>query len=268
MIRGFASFWTDRPFFRVTTGLIPSTVWRTGFGSDRANLIGHKLDPDKLERKVPQNLSGLDLHLSILEPMFSPSSPFGKQWIFEGQRPSTADIALWYQLDWGEKICRGEGIQDLTGQQTEDGAGEGAQSVFNGKRYPGLMAWFDRVKKYFENLPSVEKRCERENHAGIKAALESLKKSTFAGNAPLLPTPAGSHPSLDTRNGLVASAEVAVAPDDTGRSSPTIGTLVVITPEEVVITPQKDGSGPAVGDVRIHFPRIGFVVRPAARARL
>jgi len=79
IIRGFASYWTDvsacissrpslisheqRPFFRVTTGLIPSSVWHTRFGTDRAGLIGHKLNPDKLEAKIPRNLSGLDLHL-------------------------------------------------------------------------------------------------------------------------------------------------------------------------------------------------------------
>ena len=79
IIRGLASYWTDvsacissrpnlvsygqRPFFRVTTGLIPPSVWRTHFGTDRARLIGHKLNPDKLEAKIPRNLSGLDLHL-------------------------------------------------------------------------------------------------------------------------------------------------------------------------------------------------------------
>ena len=79
IIRGFASYWTDvsaciscrhnlasheqRPLFRVTTGLIPSSVWRTHFGTDRARLIGHKLNPDKLEAKIPRNLSSLDLHL-------------------------------------------------------------------------------------------------------------------------------------------------------------------------------------------------------------
>lgn len=79
IIRGFASYWTDvsacissrpnlilrgqRPFFRVTTALIPSSVWHTRFGTDRAGLIGHNLNPDKLEAKIPRNLSGLDLHL-------------------------------------------------------------------------------------------------------------------------------------------------------------------------------------------------------------
>lgn len=90
LIRGFASYWTDvcarprapkrlkevtddkqRALFRVTTGLIPPSVWRTTFGADRANLIGHKLDAEKLGAKVSRNKSNLDLQLvSILLAYF------------------------------------------------------------------------------------------------------------------------------------------------------------------------------------------------------
>ncbi len=40
-----------------------------------------------------------------------------------------------------------------------------------------------------------------------------------------------------------------------------------MSPEEVVIKPQKLDP-PAAIDVRIHFPRLGFVVRPAPAAVL
>lgn len=48
----------------------------------------------------------------------------------------------------------------------------------------------------------------------------------------------------------------------TSIDSPTLGTLVALSPEEVVITPRKLDDTPAEVDVRIHFPRLGFVVRP------
>ena len=57
MIRGFASYWTDRPLFRVACGLMPASIWRSQFGRDREGLIGHKIDADKLERKQPEMLS-------------------------------------------------------------------------------------------------------------------------------------------------------------------------------------------------------------------
>ncbi|EXJ61720.1 hypothetical protein A1O7_02149 [Cladophialophora yegresii CBS 114405] len=247
LIRGFASYWTDRPLFRVTTGLIPATVWRTHFGVDRANLIGHTLDAEKLARKVPQNLSGLDLQLSLLEPLFVGD---GRKWIFEGDKPSAADVAVWYQLDWGEKISRGEGISDLTGGRARDGDGEGMGSVFNRERYPGLVGWFERFKDYIHDLPGTETRVERSDDAGIKKTLQTLRDTEVAERVPVLPTPAGPHRELDRRNGLVTGTEVTIAPDDTGRDSPTVGTLLAIGPEEVVIRPQKtDGAGPRVGDI-------------------
>ncbi|ETI27281.1 hypothetical protein G647_09964 [Cladophialophora carrionii CBS 160.54] len=266
LIRGFASYWTDRPLFRVTTGLIPATVWRTHFGVDRANLIGHILDAEKLARKVPQNLSGLDLQLSLLEPLLVGD---GKKWMFEGDKPSAADVAVWYQLDWGEKISRGEGINDLTGGGARDGDGEGMKSVFNKERYPGLVGWFERFKGHLDSLPSTETRIERTDDAGIKKTLQRLKDTKLAERVPLTPTPAGPHHELDRRNGLMTGAEVTIAPDDTGRDSPTVGTLLTIGPEEIVIRPQKtDREGPRVGAVRVHFPRIGFVIRPVGQARL
>jgi glutathione S-transferase len=267
LIRGFASYWTDLPIFRVATGLIPAPVWRSHFGTDRANLIGHPLDTQKLEKKFPQNLSGLDLHLSLLEPLFvDPKKP----WIFEGDQPSAADIAAFYMLDWGEKIARGEGVNNLTGGAVREGEGEGAKSVLNLERYPGLSAWFERFRSHIESVPSKEMRVERADDKGLQNVLDTLKKATLSDEVPILPTPSGPHADLDKRNGLVRGAEVNIAPDDTGRDSPTIGTLLAATPEEVVIRPRvvNEVGGSTVGEVRIHFPRVKFVIRPVGQAHL
>lgn len=211
LIRGFTSYWTDRPLFRVTTGLIPSRVWRTRFGADRAGLIGHKLDPDKLERKVPQNLSGLDLHLSILEPLFKDTDG---PWIFSTNRPSLADIALFYQLEWGNNIAAGRGTENLTGGETYDSSAQGATLVFNAQRYPNLMRWFDTFRLYLSRLPNVEMR----EVDSPENALRATRDYVFGKEIPLLPTSASPHVELDENNGLLPGAVVSVAPDDTGRA--------------------------------------------------
>ncbi|KAK5051592.1 hypothetical protein LTR84_003244 [Exophiala bonariae] len=265
LIRGFGSYWTDRPFFRVTTGLIPGSVWRTHFGQDRSNLIGHTLDAEKLAQKIPLNLSDLDLHLSILEPLLQD----GKYWLFGTQKPSAADIGLFYQLDWGEKISRGEGVNDLTGGGAPDGDGEGMQLVFNSDRYPALSAWFQRFKDYVNALPSTEQRVERDDDASIQQMLDMIRSKALQATTPLIPTPATSLESLHHRNGLLLGSQVSIAPDDTGRGSPTVGDLIAITAEEVVISPQDIGGNvPSVGEIRIHFPRLGFVTRPVTKSRL
>ena len=267
LIRGLASYWTDLPIFRAATGLIPASVWRTHFGVDRANLIGHKLDADKLEKKFPTNLSSMDVQLSILEPLFN--TP-GKEWVFEGDKPSAADVAAFYMIDWGEKISRGEGVADLTAGGAEDGGGEGMGSVLNKERHPGLVAWMERFRAYIASQTSTETRIEKTDENSIEMELKKLKETQLAEQIPLVPTPAGPHQELDRRNGLVPGAEVSVAPDDTGRDSPSTGTLLAITPEEVVIKPREvsDKAAATVGEVRIHFPRVKSTIRPIRQARL
>lgn len=260
MIRGFASYWTDRPLFRVTTGLIPSSVWRTSFGQDRAGLIGHRLDPDKLEKKVPENLSRLDMQLSMLEPLFDNKDT---PWIFSTNSPSMADISVYYQLSWGSDIAAGRLINNLTGGGTADTNEEGATAVFNAQRYPALYAWYKTLERYLENLPSTETK-----DPAFTDVLEQLKSSPSLGRKSLLlPTPRSSHAELDRKCGLLEGVLVSVAPDDTGRDDPTTGTLVALSPEEIVLKPQILEK-PAEVQTRIHFPRLGFVVRPAGRPRL
>ncbi|RMZ06164.1 hypothetical protein D0864_02302 [Hortaea werneckii] len=260
MIRGFASYWTDRPLFRVTTGLIPSSVWRTKFGEDRAELIGHKLDAEKLEKKVPENLSRLDMQLSILEPLFANEDT---PWIFSASSPSLADISVFYQLSWGSDIAAGRLINNLTGGDASDTETVGATSVFNAKRYPALFTWYTTFQRYIENLPSTETK-----DPDFSKILEQIKQSPSLGKKSLLlPTPRSSHAELDEKTGLKEGTVVTVAPDDTGRADPTIGTLVTMSPEEAVIKPQPLDKAAEV-DVRIHFPRLGFTVRPVDKAML
>lgn len=213
LIRGFASYWTDRPLFRVTTGLIPGWVWRTNFGEDRSGLIGHKLDADKLESKIPQNLSGLDLQLSILEPLFAETNK-QRQWVLSTEKPSLADVALFYQLDWGNDIAAGRGTKNLTGGGTYDEqVALGATPVFNAERYPNLYRWFEAFRRYHNGLPSLETRLEEDP----EIALKKIREFSIPSAVPLLPTSVSPHVELDSKNGLVPGAEVSVAPDDTGR---------------------------------------------------
>ncbi|EMD00882.1 hypothetical protein BAUCODRAFT_62147 [Baudoinia panamericana UAMH 10762] len=259
MIRGFASYWTDRPLFRVTTGLIPASVWRTSFGEDRAGLIGHKLDPDKLEKKLPENMSRLDMQLSMIEPLFDAKDT---PWIFSTSSPSLADVSLYYQLSWGSDIAAGRLIDNLTAGGTQDTNTEGIKAVFNAQRYPGVYQWYKTFERYVENLASTETK-----DPDFANVLKEAKKSPSLGRRSLLlPTPRNTVDELDRKCGLVEGAVVSVAPDDTGRNDPTVGTLVAMSPEEVVIRPLVEK--PVEVDARMHFPRLGFVVRLVDRPKI
>ncbi|KAF1924026.1 uncharacterized protein M421DRAFT_425213 [Didymella exigua CBS 183.55] len=259
LARGFASFWTDKPLFRTTTGLIPHTVWASKFGTDRGQLIGHKLDPEKLKAKVPQNLAAFDLHLSLLEPMFKASgrSEAGG-WVFPTDSPSLGDLSLWYQIKWGVDIASGKGIYNLTGGGTRDTDEDTTAGVWNAQRYPSLWRWFHEFEKYVDSLPNLEVVVKDGDHAW-KRALKETK--LWKDERVLVPAAAAPQHSLDVQRGLKPGVVVSVVPDDTGRGDPTTGKLIAIGVEEVVIEPETKGEL----EVRVHFPRLGFVVKMFSR---
>lgn len=257
LARGFASFWADRPLFRTTTGLIPPSVWRTSFGSDRSALVGHTLDPNKLAAKIPEHLSNLDLHLSLLEPTFKSGT-----WVIPTKKPSLADISLYYQLRWGVDIAAGEGVYNLTGGDAQDRSDDVTGSVWNAERYPGVWNWFHALESYIDSLPNLEKEADGEKNLEWKEALKAA--NTLGLEELLVPTSAGQLDVLDLQRGLAEGTLVSIAPDDIGRNFPTVGTLVKIGVEEVVIKPVES----AELDVRVHFPRLGSVIKVAEGSRL
>ena len=213
LIRGFASYWTDRPLFRFTTGLIPAWVWRTDFRKDREGLIGHPIDAEKLAKKIPENLSGLDMQLSVLEPQLAEATA-QHPWLFSTSTPSLADVALFTQLNWGNEIAAGAGTRDLTGGAADaDESAAGAAPVFNALRYPKVFGWFAAFRAYHDALPDRETIL-----TDPEPALSRVREAALPETVPLLPTSVCPHAELDRRNGRVDGAEVSVAPDDTGRA--------------------------------------------------
>lgn len=212
MIRGFASYWTDRPLFRIACGLMPASIWRSAFGRDREGLIGHPIDADKLEKKIPENLSKLDMQLSMLEPMFDNEDE--GSWIFSTSAPSLADVSLYYELNWAQMVASGKGTEHLTQNETRDGELEGVSPVFNAQRYPRLYAWYRMMERYFEALSNVETEAAKD----FNEVLKSMKESPALGKKSLLlPTPRSTLADLDRKCGLTEGAVISIAPDDTGR---------------------------------------------------
>lgn len=231
-------------------------MWASSFGTDRAQLIGHPLDVAKLESKIPQNLSNLDLHLSLLEPTFRSGT-----WAIPTETPSLADISLYYQLKWGIDIAAGKGIYNLTGGGTKDTQNDIVSQVFNEERYPGLWKWYHAFETFMGSLPNLEVTIPT-REMNWK---EELRQTPLLDHSILLvPTVSSQHSSLDEQRGLMPGVSVSIAPDDTGRDNPTFGTLVKAGVEEVVIVPHDE----AEIDARIHFPRLGFVIKAVDSSRL
>jgi glutathione S-transferase len=105
--------------------------------------------------------------------------------------------------------------------------------------FPGLVAWEARMQAVGEGRRVPV------------AAAEALAEARAATSA--------TAPKVDARDaqGLVAGQLVEVVPDDTRRGA-VRGTVIVAAPDEIAVK----RSGEAVGEVVVHFPRLGYRVTP------
>jgi hypothetical protein len=192
------------------------------------------------------------MHLAMLEPTLKSG-----KWAVPTPTPSLADISLYYQLKWGVDIAAGRGIYNLSGGGTQDTAKDDlVGKVFNEQRYPGLWKWFHAFEAYIAGLPDLQT-------TDPASWLDDIRNTPALSDDKLL-VPTAVDSGVDVQRDLVVGASVSVAPDDTGRDNPTLGTLVKIGVEEVVIKPHDK----AELDVRVHFPRLGFVVKVVEGAKL
>lgn len=114
----------------------------------------------------------------------------------------------------------------------------GAGAIFD--EYAALLAWADRIQSMGHG-----ERQDMDPNEALAIARDSR---------PAAPT------AVDARepNGLAAGARVTVTPDDYG-FDPVEGELVASSALEVAVRRHAA----EVGDVVVHFPRIGFRVAPA-----
>jgi len=115
----------------------------------------------------------------------------------------------------------------------------GAGAVFD--EYESLIAWADRIQGMGHG-----QRQDLDAADALRIARES--------------TP-GRGRGADARepNGLRSGAQISVTPDDYG-FDPVSGELVTADAHEIAVR----RSDPEVGDIVVHFPRIGFRVAPVA----
>jgi glutathione S-transferase len=108
---------------------------------------------------------------------------------------------------------------------------------------PGIRAWLERMAAIGHGTPS---------EVSSSDALEICRGATPAELGESLPA---------SDNGAKLGDGVQVSPIDYGHE-PTVGELIHLAPDEVVIR-RKDARA---GTVHVHFPRVGFQLKPASTA--
>jgi glutathione S-transferase len=109
-----------------------------------------------------------------------------------------------------------------------------------------LVAPFARVQAWCERMDGLG--------SGDMQPLDPATALTIARDG----VPAAGRVEPGEPNGLAAGQRVAVTPDDYG-FDPVVGTIVTASPTEIAVRRRDE----RVGEVVVHFPRVGFRVTPA-----
>ncbi|KAF4620067.1 hypothetical protein D9613_005226 [Agrocybe pediades] len=239
LIKAFSKFYADSTLFPLATSLIPWDKLPEAFIKDRSAashstclLLGSTIDPKALASRVPISQTTISSHLLLVEQQLSD----GREWLFDTETPSLADISVHFIVAWACTFDR-------------------EKAAFDPKQSPLTLQWIDRVSAW------IKKQRDAQPAPGKidgQAAAEKIVSSAHESYGVV-----GFDKLEATRLGISLGDNVQVAPEDSGRNYPTTGKLVALNREEIVL--EVNGSK---GLVRCHFPRLSFFVRPATGNKL
>ncbi|KAJ7720803.1 hypothetical protein B0H16DRAFT_1896741 [Mycena metata] len=223
LIKAFCKHYTDSVMSPLGAVVYPWESAAPEFLKDRS-LLGAHINTDFLVAGLgrPKALSGLSTHLTLIEEQLSD----GRTWLFDTETPSLADVGVHFVLAWLRPF-------------------PGAQSLFDAETFPNSLQWLARTTDYFAALKQNQPIPPNLSGADAAARIAAASFEPY--------TTVGFDEREAARLGLKAGSVVSVAPDDTGRDFPTVGTLVGLSREEFVL--EVRGSA---GLVRVHFPRVLF----------
>jgi len=169
----------------------------------------------------------LSSHLALLEEQLSD----GRGWLFDTQLPGLADLSVYFVYSWIQLFWK--------------------KGLFDPKKFPKSLQWISRIDVFLKH---------KEAAAAIRSDISGDQAAKLIGSSSYEPYDVIGFDQIEAKRlGVQAGESVAVAPDDSGRKHPTIGKLVALNREELVL--ETKGSTRSL--IRCHFPRLGFTVKRA-----
>ena len=188
---------------------------------DRTKLHGAPFDPAALAAARPQAISKL---LSLLHLVQSHFLRDNRSFFLGGTTPSTADMHLYWGLNWGLRFHNG------------------ARPEVSETTHPVIFHWLDSVKAFIANRQIETKISMEEAHQ----VLQVPPTHEYARFVPHV---------VDNPEGLGEGQRIKVTPVDTGRNFPQFGKLIGLNYEQVCLRNDKG--------LVMHFPRFGYEVEAA-----
>ncbi|CCG81492.1 Predicted protein [Taphrina deformans PYCC 5710] len=211
--------------FKSAVGLVPvdSPMLKDGaFVRDRTELLGVPFSAEKMAEARPQTLSTMLSVLSVIKRTFLDNGD--REFFLGGERPSTADMYLYWSVNWG---LNGHG---------------GARPEISPETHPEIFAWLSRVAAF------------------LGPRRQDTKISWSEAKAVLLKPPVHEYAKFvphDEHNvlGLGRGRQITVTPTDSGRTHPQPGELISLNDDQVCL---RNKSG-----LVMHFPRLGYLIQAA-----
>lgn len=231
LVKAFSKYYVDQ-LFSLGPLLLPWDKLGPDFIKDRSTFFGAPLDVKAVQAARPQTMSKLASHYALVEEQLSDD----REWLFDTELPGLADISVHFLLAWV-------------------GGFQGVESLYDKTQIPRTIKWLSRVSAFLENkkknqpVPIMIKGEDAADQI-VNSVHESLSIVGFNNTEA-------------ERLGLEQGDEVKVAPQDTGRTFPTVGKLVALNREEVIVQVQGQR-----GAIHAHFPRLGFVIQPTVKGKL
>jgi len=178
--------------------------------------------------RQPYAESILSSNLALLEEQLLD----GREWLFDTELPSLADISVYFIYSWIRLFWK--------------------KGLFDAQKFPKSLEWISRCAQFLEHKRAISAKTS--NMSGDDTA-KLITSSTYE------PYDVVGFDEIEAKRlGMQAGRQVAIAPDDSGKKHPTLGKLVALNREEFV----SEAKGSTGSVIRCHFPRLGFSIRDAS----
>jgi len=207
--------------FKLAVGLLPldtPMLQDKAFLADRTELVGQPFDPVAMGKARPQTISKMISLVQLVQGHFLKA---GRKFVLEGDTPSTADMHLYWALNWGLRVH------------------QGARPEISPSSHPRIFEWLENVENFIKDR-------KFETKITMEEAYEVLRVPPTHEYAKFVP-----HVS-DNPEGLSEGQRIKVTPEDSGRNHPQFGTLIGLNYEQVCLRNEKG--------LVMHFPRLGYEV--------
>jgi len=194
------------------------------FIRDRSALLSTPIDIPRVLAAREKSITTLSAYLSLLEEQFKD----GREWLFDTEQPSLGDISVHFTLNTVKVSPVGKRLIDTV-------------------NFPNTVKWLAHVSNFIER--------GRASQAATQSITGDQAVAIILSSASEPYDVVGFDVNEAARLGLKLNNRVKIAPDDTGKTYPTVGKLVSMNREEVVIEVQG-----TQGLLRCHFPQLGFTV--------